>query len=723
MNKRLLLFTILFVCESLIKSAYDDCSAFTCSKLSVGTGEKCLLTNSQCEVHYDSCQSITDGTKCESNILSSEPYSKCTWGTSCTKTNRLCEDYSTVSSLGVICKNLKTADDNTKICVLNGATSVCTQELKSVYGCSTSSEGTCTDKIPIDENNKIEPLKKCVIKGSTCSPELKKCGDHTNLDNCISLLTSDNTNTKKRCFLSGTTCAEKNIKCEGYNDDVENEEERDEDDCAAITPYIIQSDNTIKEDVYSKCVLDTDKKCKAVKKKCSEISDPTICVNHVLDDNKKRCVYKSNSCIEQFKTCAFYDAQTSGKNQPDCEAIEEDSSHKCVFTSGTCENKLKKCADYNSNSVSCNLISLNNTHKCEHTGTECIEQYKECELYTGNNRKKCESITPPEQNMRCILKEDSQCVSVPRECEEHTDDNEYECINNYKPLDENYICAFNNANDPGEKCEKRLKFVYEYCYLGDSTNCASIKPKSKGENYSIKCSLVDNKCSRVEKPCSDGNGGDAESCASIIPKNSIKKCILIGSTCTEEYKTCNDYNSDTDPTTIDSTKCTGITSIDGKKCTYAAPTESAPRGTCSGVNNLPCSEFDSTTFSNACVSIPLNDITKKCVYKRGDCIKENKKCSELIFNGNESGIEEKCKSAPTEDEDNVCIISSDKKSCIEVDKSKAPKDTTPPTTKPNQNNQSTNTNPNNGQGQETDSNFGKEIYLNKLLIIILCLLF
>ena len=66
-----------------------------------------------------------------------------------------------------------------------------------------------------------------------------------------------------------------------------------------------------------------------------------------------------------------------------------------------------------------------------------------------------------------------------------------------------------------------------------------------------------------------------------------KKCILKGTTCTPEYKTCDDYNSDSTVTAIDGPICTGITSIDGKKCTYTAGTESAPKGTCSGINN-PC---------------------------------------------------------------------------------------------------------------------------------------
>lgn len=155
MNKKLLLFTILFVCESLIKSAYGDCSAFTCSNLAVGTGQRCLLTDSQCKVHYDSCAGLQQAECTSNNILFSEPSSKCSMVNGvCTKTERPCEEYSIVSNLGVLCKNLKASSDD-KICVLK-LDNTCTEEDKSAYGCTT--EGTCTQKIPIDGNNKIEPL-------------------------------------------------------------------------------------------------------------------------------------------------------------------------------------------------------------------------------------------------------------------------------------------------------------------------------------------------------------------------------------------------------------------------------------------------------------------------------------------------------------------------------------------------------------------------------------
>ena len=750
MNRKLLLFTILFVCQSLIHSAYDDCSAFTCSKLKVETGEKCYLTGSKCQVHKDDCTKIDSEEECNSNILFNELKYKCFWDeTSCTRVDRKCADYS--PNLDVACKDLKTTD-NTKICVLDGETETCSEKLKSAYGCSsTDSEASCKAQIPIDENNKIEPLKKCVLTGTTCSSELKYCEDHTEIDDCVSLLTSDNT--KKRCFLEqiddNYKCNEKYIKCEGYIYDETKADNQEK--CESITPFIIESNNLI-EDQHSKCVWESNK-CTTVKKTCEDIILVTgetlnddrvdICKTHAPSDALTQCYIKGTLCKTQYKTCKDYNdnVPVDKKKSEDCLDIVEDSSHKCVFTEETkkCENKLKECDKDGTSAATCDLINLNDTHKCAYVGSECIEQYKNCNLYNGNDIVKCETIIPPEKNMRCILKDDSQCVSVPRECGEYTGKgiNEYECINNYKPLDENYKCVFSNG-----ACTKTLKIENEYCYLGDKDTCELIKPKkNKDDNYSIKCSYDEDngKCIRIEKPCSDGKS--AKECSLIIPKNSKKMCIYkkkdaSNSECIEDYKTCEDFNNDEDDKETEATnleaKCKGIISIDGKQCKYTPPTGTTTRGTCSG-EAKSCSGFKSDEFENACINIPLNDITKKCVYESGDCKLETKFCSELVFSGNESGIEEKCNKAKLLDENNVCISSSDKKSCIEVDKSIAPKDTaSPTTTKPNgdsQNNEKpgtntgTNTGTNKGQDQETDNNFGKEIYLNKILIIILCLLF
>ena len=690
MNRKLLLFTILFICQNLINSAYDDCSAFTCSKLAPEPGLKCDLIQNQCQSHYEDCSTIDNENTCNSNLLKDLKL-KCSWDASktpkCQTIPRICSEYSSLMAYGVTCNSLAASATNKK-CILVGGS--CVEE----EGC-TGDNTSCSTHKPLLTTGDWDHLNKCEIDSEeSCSPAEKTCSDYILNDDdeyCESFKASDPN--KKKCFLidgASKQCVDQYITCEAYNA----ETTKSQTGCEAVSPYI--------NDKHSKCHYDEENMCSTIKKACEDITDPITCVEHTLDNNKKRCVYKGlvTGCIEQFKTCALYNEHETSKNKDGCEAIEEDLTHKCVYTTtteggvstSTCENKSK---------------------------------YQPCTTYTGKDRKECESIIPSE-NMRCIFKDDSQCVSAPLECEQYTGNDEYECVNNYKPLDENYKCVFRGS------CIKVLKFEYEYCYLGNSDNCATIQPKNKGENYSIKCSYDSDsqKCIRIEKSCSDGNGNDAALCASIILKDSKKKCILIGTTCTEEYKTCNDYNSDTSITTINSGICTGITSIDGKKCQYEEPDEVGGRGTCSGIAK-PCGEFDSTKFQIACVSIPLNDITKKCVYESGDCKLETKSCSELVFNGNESGIEEKCKSAKVSDENNVCILSSDKKYCIEVDKSKTPKDTTSPTTKPNSGsdnsgtnaNSGTNTNSGTNNGQGNDNNSGKEIYLDKLLIIILCLLF
>ena len=267
MNRRLLLFfTILLISESLIKSAYNDCNAFSCSKLNVESGQKCELYNSKCTLLYNSCTGIGSD-KCNENILLyNEPSFKCDYQEGeCQKTERPCSEYPIVSSLGVTCKSLQVSNPETKICVLTGNN--CEEKDKSAYGCSASDATDCGNQTPIDENNKVEPLKKC-IKKNVCTSELKQCTDFKTGDICEKLSTSD-LNTK-RCFSSSDECLEKLIKCEAYSVDDSKTDDLNKEACEAIIPYnIIESDNSIEEDKHSKCTYDkTQKVCKKVKKEC-----------------------------------------------------------------------------------------------------------------------------------------------------------------------------------------------------------------------------------------------------------------------------------------------------------------------------------------------------------------------------------------------------------------------------------------------------------------------
>ena len=92
-----------------------------------------------------------------------------------------------------------------------------------------------------------------------------------------------------------------------------------------------------------------------------------------------------------------------------------------------------------------------------------------------------------------ISKWSTKCVNA-QECEDAPPNSEYACVNNYKPLDENYKFVFVSG-----AFKKVLKFQKEYCYQGDSLYGESITPKNKGENYSIQCKFEDPICKRAEK--------------------------------------------------------------------------------------------------------------------------------------------------------------------------------------------------------------------------------
>ena len=710
MNKKFF-FTILFFCQNLLIYA-DDCSVFSCSQLSTETNQKCSFTGGTCKSYYTSCQGLNEG-GCTATVQVFPLNKKCNWDNGvCQTVNRLCSEYSgTAPSDGLTCESLEASAGKYCITLTDGK---CAEE----SGCPTD-KTDCVNHKPLDSEHKWDHTRLCKEVGESCSSEPKLCGDfENNGDVCEKLSTSDNT--KKKCFPTNVApnCVEQFTKCEYYSGTTESE-------CTAISSYIPEPDNY-------KCVFDTT--CKTKKKECSDFdNEPTNCGKYTPENTSKRCVHTTiNSepkCIEVFKTCSDYSNSQEAKNSTFCEAIVEDLYHKCnyVSSSSTCVSKQNKCEDYSSEAT-CNTIQVNDTYKCKFDNGECIEvrQYKDCNLYTGKDRSICETITPPESNKRCILKNDEQCVSVPKECENYigTGLNEYECINNYKPLDESYKCIFKN-----NACIKTFKYKYCSDYLGEeSTICSNIEPTINDESYSIKCEMNDvHKCVRVEKGCSSGNSKSAEECSSIVPKNSKKKCILKGSTCDEEYKTCKDYNDDINEETISQSICEGITSNDGKKCKYTAPTSPQTRGTCTedSTNKYKCdASFDITTFKNACISIKLNDISKQCVYDKGECTMESKTCLELTFNGNENGIEDICKSAEAS-ETKKCILSPEKTHCIEVDNSLVIDENSNNNggNGDNGDNGSNGGNENNNNQQENNSNFGKVIYLNILFVIILFLLF
>lgn len=734
MIKNFLLFATLLISQKLIICA-DECSVFSCSQLdpSAETGQTCSYSGTSCESIFTSCGELLSSGDCSTaKVKFTSPTQECNWnaeaqgGAKCELKQLQCSDFASSLPNGFHCEDLKASAN--KYCIT--VEDHCVEE----SGCP-SDKDTCTQHKPLDSNNKWDHLRICEQTTDGCQSKLKLCDDYEgNGDDCSKLSTSDNT--KKKCVLeSASSCVEKDKVCEGYTG-------TNAAECEAISNYI--EDQNIYKCEY--VISGSSGNCKKKRKECSDFKqDEELCNNYTPEDSNKKCVFTTiggtEKCYELPKKCSDLNALTDIKDEGHCKAIKEDPYSECSWESDLCVKNKNKCDLPTHNSaLICHDIYINNTHKCEFIDNSCVEVYANCNLYTGNDRTKCEQIIPPESNKRCILQNDKQCVSVPQECESYSGNSEYECINNYKPLDENYKCVFNSG------CHKELKYQKEYCYQGDesSTICEAIIPKNNGEKYSIKCKFEteSQKCVRVEKPCEDYKEGNAEICSSIIPKDQNKKCILRSSQCKEEYKTCKAYNDDT-KATIDKTTCESIISNDGKKCKYTAG-ENDGRATCASDTTNKCDNTfidTAVSLSSACASIKLSDISKKCSFSNGECLSKSKSCLELVFNGNEEGIENMCKSAEAS-ANKKCIISSDKKRCLEVDKSLVIEDE-PSGPGGNENtNDSTNGNgpnqpegPNGTEGDkgtegekgtegadESKPNSGKTIYLNSLIAMILFLL-
>lgn len=737
MIKKFLIFAILLISQKLIICA-DECSVFSCSKLSPAeTGQTCTYTDTSCESKFSSCEGLSE-TDCKSDnekIKLKSPTQECYWntgadgGAKCDLKQLKCSDYINKKP-PVECESLEASKG---LYCITDTTTHCVEE----SGCSTATTD-CTNHKPLDSNHRWNHSKKCVdptTDGGNCVEKPKLCTEFTPGDDCTKLSPSDN-NTKKKCFLEGSSCVEKCVECDCHTG-----ANTDNNSCEAISNYIEDKDKY-------KCEFDEeDNTCSKIRKKCSDFADRTSCNNYKPEDPTKICFFTAKKgktteeCIELPKIptkCADLKDLADINDAAHCIAINEDSYSECAWDTDECVKKPNKCDSTTHNSpAACDHIHINKTHECKYIENSCVEvkYYSNCNLYTGTERAICEFIIPPESNKRCILLNDKQCVSVPKECEDYKNNSEYECINNYKPLDEDYKCVFTGGSCTGVLKQK------EYCYQGDKSKeiCEAIIPKNNGENYSIKCKFEDSKCVRVEKPCEDYTPGGSEICSSIIPKDQNKKCILRNTQCVEEYKTCKAYNDDKSVTSISKTTCESIISNDGKKCKYTAG-DGQNKATCTSDTTNICDNtlFDQeVSLSSACASIKLSDISKKCYFENGECSSKSKTCLELVFNGNEEGIENMCKSAKTSDDDEKkCIISSDKKRCLEVDKDLVIEDEPSGPGGNGNTNDSTNGNdsnqPEGNKGTEGDkgtegtdeskANSGKAIYLNSLIGMILFLL-
>lgn len=705
-------------CEEIVcGDEAEEISEDICSNIKFKSDEtdtnkkRCVHEGNKCKVYYNKCNDINNEVDCNSNKPQSPAENSCSWDGEKNKCNPVikeCSQYAVLRNSGVLCKQL-VASDNTKECVLEN--DVCVEKTAEIAGCNlyTGNVATeCEGYLPVikpdddSKDNYIPQNYRCEFndgKNPKCYPILKPCSDYKNEGDCNTYSTVVQDPTKTRCFFEDGHCKEKPIICEAA----------DSTNCNSITPYIVDdSDYSIVIDEHSVCKYDSS--CIKVDRECNNITTSNLCNAHVFTDSRKdikKCVYKGSTCKEVYKTCDIYEEKATTKAKEDCEDIFiEDTFYSCSFEDNKCKTVEKKnCEDGNGNN--CGLIKLyNKTFYCiqdiEDT-SKCKEQFRECNS-NENDRNKCESNIPYNAHKQCILKHDSECVLTTKKCD---DANDVEECKNYEPYDTiNNECIYDSTD---LKCIELPK-QFNYCsdYTGkDPTICQSINPlNSEGKSYSypVKCNIVENKCKLIEK-CEDVES--KEECFAIKLKDTNKICYYdnTNNECIEQYKDCSSVNS----ISTDAEKKTTCVNLKVETCSYDDSTKK-----CS--SDEKCAPFNVDLLAANCLSLTtsLNDKTKKCQYASGSgrCSKTKKNCLEIkAYLSNLTNDEKKdlCKNEKVEECNlNICKESEQEQS---TDTSKTNGDNNN-----NQNNDSGNDNGNN-------SNYSRRQYLNKLFILILCLLF
>ena len=188
-------------------------------------------------------------------------------------------------------------------------------------------------------------------------------------------------------------------------------------------------------------------------------------------------------------------------------------------------------------------------------------------------------------------------------------------------------------------------------------------------------------CLKEHIKCSEAK--TESECISLIPEDTNKQCAFFGTSCVEQYKTCNLYYQK--EKTINKDQCENIkinlagdTTISEKYsthyCKYTASTTEGQKSTCVATRRK-CAELIPSSVKSLCTSHTTEN-AKKCVYENNVCLSKAKTCLELkdvIFTGDElSKIDEICSEAKTSSDDYTCEINDKDNGCVEKKKNVEP---------------------------------------------------
>ena len=293
---------------------------------------------------------------------------------------------------------------------------------------------------------------KCIFKNDQCTTQYRYCYAYEEVvtdekqrkkEECESIVTDSIYET---CYFDENKkkCKSKYLPCSSYkgNSSYECQQfsaEDDDSDCYLVDGKCIEQkkydykycyeyygeDKSICESIqprmtsypsnydYSKkCVYNAEEEeCQEKQKTCSEARNPLECVYINPSNSDKKCIYKDNSCVEQYKTCELYASSGETIDQNKCESIVlEDSKSKCTYSTNTCKTETKKCSDFKLELLqsSCYYLSpSDDTKKCTYSGNTCTTTDKKTclELFGSKDATKeiCEAASTTSDKRSCSL--------------------------------------------------------------------------------------------------------------------------------------------------------------------------------------------------------------------------------------------------------------------------------------------------------------------------------
>ena len=520
----------------------------------------------------------------------------------------------------------------------------CTEVLKE---CSEHEEGK-TDCMSLSAG---DVSKICSIKGGKCVPVDRNCLEFTSgVDNssfCYSLTASDK---YKKCIYSPEKkgCIERYKSCSDYSQNTF-EDDRNREECESIE-YGFDSNY--------KCVFDPDdNSCTIEKKECSDIKDKDLCFNYDLGKIRRRCVYIYNRCVEEIESC--YDA-----DYWECSSVTIFDDDNTVDTSRICAEEdyecyIKEVERYSDSKC----FETWSESTCIHSATDfrkrcfindkgiCIEKYISCPLYTSS-KEECNSIKLAQDNEICIYDEKSRdCNQLKKSCSEYKGTNEYTCMNDYESLDKDKKCFMESG-----QCKEKYIYCENYTDT-DAAYCSSIIPhdgKGKPLDSKYKCVMGENnRCERKRKECKDFNTIDE---CQFFEISLTKNCAFKKGQCTEQYKTCNDYDNSGEP--IEESKCNSIILQDeSSKCVFDS-------GSCIKEKKT-CSDFNIDNYFTKCGEMSKKFPYKKCEYSDSVCQDVNRTCLEITSSVTDTICENAKPSDPTKKK---CVAKIYYEGCEEINR-------------------------------------------------------